>query len=171
MTWTPITEAEMQMGRYVLAWIRTARESGGFMYSADWLPSDADMSKSALLERLRSGKEPLAEPPPLGMSCPWYALVEDAGPHYVFDVWRSDDPRYGKDPIFILQHAYEIIEHRGNRDYIVKDSRETSYRFRVWHDDEWRHPSGRIVGGWFMQNLALAPCPTPAMTRPDRGTP
>ncbi len=67
-------------GLRVLKWIRTAVAAGYGYGSPGWLPCEPDFSKSALFERLRSGKEPLAEPPPLGLSCPWYGLVEDPGP-------------------------------------------------------------------------------------------
>ena len=144
----------MDFGRHVVRWIEVARTK----YGADWLPSDADMSKSALLERLRSGLEPLPEPPPVGMACPWYAVVEDAGPHYVFDVWfgNENDQFFKADDAVILQHGYKIVERRGDKDFIIKDRSDTSYRFRLWHDAEWKHPSGRIVGGWFMQNTAFS---------------
>jgi hypothetical protein len=156
MTWTPITDAEMTMARNVVTYIRTAKAIG--YGGPDWLPSDADLSKSALLERLRSGKEPLAEPPPLGMSCPWYAVVEDKGPHYVFDVWRGGMGFTGTDQIVALQHIYKIVVELGQKSFIVRDDRtpETSYRFRLWYDPEWTHPSHqRGVGAWFMQNVAF----------------
>jgi hypothetical protein len=155
VTWSPITQAEMTMARHVVTWISTVRAAGG-VYGADWLPSDADMSKSALLERLRSGKEPLAEAPPLGYSCPWYAVVEDPGPHYVFDAWRGQN-----NEMVVLQSAYEIVEERSGYDMIVRDKwKNTSYRFHLWYDAEWEHPSKRLAkGGWFMQNVALATSP------------
>lgn len=151
MTWTPITQPEMDMCRHMVTWIKTVREAGG-VYGRDWLPSDADMSKSALLERLRSGKQPLAEAPPLGYSCPWYAVVEDPGPHYVFDAWRGQN-----DDMVVLQSTYEITEMRGEQDFVIRDKwRNTSYRFRLWFDPEWEHPSKRLAkGGWFMQNTSF----------------
>jgi len=160
MTWKSITSDEMQLFRHMRQWIEVARE---WRYSAEWLPTDADISKSALLERLRNGLEPLDYPPPLGMSCPWYAVVEDAGPHYVFDVHRGDGqhPLFPKDTISILQHQYKIDIERGEQDFIVRDGTvETPYRFRLWYDADWKHPSGRIIGGWFLQNVELAARPS-----------
>jgi hypothetical protein len=161
MTWTPITQPEMDMARHMVTWIRTVRKAGG-VYGADWLPSDADMCKSALLERLRAGKEPLEEAPPLGYSCPWYAVVEDPGPHYVFDAFEGQN-----NEVVVLQTTYEIVERRGDQDFIIRDKwKGTSYRFRLWHDATWEHPSKRLApGGWFMQNIALA------VTSHHRGTP
>lgn len=158
MTWTQISEAEMAMARHVVTWIRTARAAG--YGGPDWLPNDVDCHKSALLERLRSGKDPLPEPPPLGMACPWYALIEDAGPHYVFDVWRGDASSQfvPRDTLVALQSLYKIETEKSETDFIVRDARhETSYRFRLWYNPEWIHPSNRLGrGGWFMQNVALA---------------
>jgi hypothetical protein len=66
MTWKSITAEEMQICRQMRTWIETARR---WRYDAEhgpgWLPTDADISKSALLERLRNGREPLEYPPPL----------------------------------------------------------------------------------------------------------
>lgn len=157
MTWTPITDAEMAMARHVVTWIRTAREAG---YGSDWLPDEADMSKSALLERLRSGKDPLPEPPPLGMSCPWYALVEDPGPHYVFDVWRGGEGLIiPADLIVVLQTPFKIVEECGEKDFIVRDAgHDTSYRFHLWFDPQWKAPERsvpRILGGWFIRNVVF----------------
>jgi hypothetical protein len=147
------------MARHVVTWIETARAAG--YGGPDWLPSDADISKSALLERLRSGKAPLAEPPPLGMSCPWYALVEDAGPHYVFDVWRGGAGMIVKENVIVvLQTPFDIVEELGKDDYIVRDlTKNTSYRFHLWFDKEWKRPSGQLArfdpGGWMIQNMTL----------------
>lgn len=174
MTWTPIAEEEMRTARLVVTWIRTARGSS-VGYPADWLPSESDFTKSALFERLRSGKEPLPEPPPLGMSCPWYAVVEDPGPHYVFDVHIPDDRHLGPDPIVVLQNVYRIVERCGPQSFVVKDARDTSYRFALWYDAEWRHPGGRIVGGWFMRNVEFERTPAEGSAgsdiSADQGTP
>ena len=39
-----------------------------------------DIEKSALIQRLLSGKPPLAAPPPLSFSYPWYEIVESSEP-------------------------------------------------------------------------------------------
>lgn len=40
-------------------------------------------AKSALFARLLSGKPALPEPPPTSFSYPWYAVIEEPGPHHV----------------------------------------------------------------------------------------
>lgn len=161
MTWTPITREQVEFGQQVVLWIKTARGTGSFGYGTDWLPSIADFTKSALFERIRSGKKPLDNPPPRGMACPWYAVVEDAGPHYLFEVHTKCAAVLSKpddgEPIIALQNAYVITSKRGESDFIVRDGhhrKDTGYRFRMWLDADWTHPSGHYPkGGWFMQNM------------------
>lgn len=165
MTWKLVTAEERTLFRQIMLWIRTVRETGAKygnpLYGPDWLPSDSDFDKSALLERIRSGLQPMDEPPPVGFACPWYALVEDAGPHWVLDV-RIDPTMLGeelRDTAIINQNGFTIYERRGETEFVVGDRRGTSYRFRLWYDAEWRHPSGVYrpnEGGWFMQNVAFA---------------
>lgn len=159
MTWASTTAEQLELARGVVLWIETARAAG--YGGSNWLPSDADIYKSALFERIRSGKRPLDEPPPRGFSCPWYALVEDRGPHYVGDdVWNG--PMAGihlEKTMFVFQHPYAIVEERGEHDMVVRDAtRDTSYRFLLWFDPTWVAPCNmaqRAPGGWFIQNLAL----------------
>ncbi len=149
MSWKPLSKNDLNFADLLLKYIRTARESniGSIFYNETWLPSSSDLLKSALFERLRSGLEPLPEAPPLGYSCPWYALIEDTGPHYVYDCYFKNDE------ITILQNTYEILEN-DNSVYIVKDKiKNTSYRFKVFYDAEWQHPTSSILlgkGGWFI---------------------
>jgi len=150
MSWKPLSKDDLKLSSILLKYIRTVRETNlrthSLLYNEMWLPSEVDIIKSALFERLRSGLEPLSEPPPLGYSCPWYALIEDAGPHYIFDCYFNDDK------INILQNMYEIVE-KTEDFYIVKDaSKNTSYRFKVFYDKEWEHPTAKILGsgGWFI---------------------
>lgn len=143
-------------GLRVLAWIRTAVAAGYGYGMPGWLPCAPDFAKSALFERLRSGKEPLAEPPPLGMSCPWYALIEDPGPHYVMDAWF--DPN-SPDRVVVLNNPYRIVERLGPEDVIVRDAgHDTSYRFRLRRDPAYvpRRRTDRENDGWFLSNLALS---------------
>jgi hypothetical protein len=161
MTWKSATPEELEHYRQVMLWITTVRETGAkynlLGYGSDWLPSEADFAKSALLERIRSGLAPMVEPPPVGYSCPWYALVEDAGPHYIFDV-STDADWLEEDQVLAAQNRFTIYERRGEKDFIVGDIRGTSYRFRLWFDAEWNHPTGfrKGQGGWFMQNVKFA---------------
>lgn len=159
MTWKSITEEEFQFARHMIRWMEIARNR----YGDKWIPSEADVSKSALLERLRNGLEPLPEPPPLGFSCPWYAVVEDPGPHYVFEVHvYGPDDKFFANTIGILQHTYEIVDKLGETEYIVRSGNGSSYKFHLWFDPKWEHPNNEyarkrghqgIIGGWFMQNV------------------
>ena len=170
MAWTGLTEAEAKLAADMALWIRTARAAG--YGGPDWVPDAADIAKSALFERIRSGKEPLPHPPPIGLACPWYAVVEDAGPHWVGDATGPHAPLFHGDPgaffvaegqVAVLMNRYAVVERRGERDYVVRDAHhvpETPYRFRLWLDADWRHPSaypGRPPGGWFMRNLEFGP--------------
>jgi hypothetical protein len=161
MTWKPVSQDERELFKQIMLWIRTVRETGKkyglIYYGSDWLPSDADFDKSALFERIRSGLAPMDEPPPVGYSCPWYALVEDAGPHYIFDV-STDANFLEPDEILAAQNRFKIYERRGETDLIVGDIRGTSYRFRLWYDADWVPRSiaqDPKRGGWFMQNLTF----------------
>lgn len=161
MTWRSTTPEEQKQFAQILLWIRTVREAGAkygnSYYGPDWLPSEADYDKSALFERIRSGLQPLPEPPPIGYSCPWYAVVEDKGPHYVYDV-TSDANWIGEGEVSVAQNRFTIYERKSETDMIVGDARGTSYRFRLWFDPEWRHPNNlrKDEGGWFIQNVELA---------------
>jgi hypothetical protein len=68
-------------------WIQVGRSTGYFNYGMehrpdrDRFPNDADIHHSALLSRLRSGKDPLPKPPPHAFSSPWYSVMEEDGPH------------------------------------------------------------------------------------------
>jgi hypothetical protein len=164
MTWKSITEDEAALCRQMRLWIETVRDTGAKLglthYGSDWLPGDPDWHKSALFERIRSGLQPLGEPPPVGLACPWYAVVEDAGPHYVFDV-QIEPEWYGENTVVALSNPYTIYERLGDKDFIVGDRSGTSYRFRLWFDPDWRHPQSpdnpRFQGGWFLQNVVFSP--------------
>ena len=166
MVWTPITAEQLEFGEQLVEWILIARTQ----YGDDWLPTHADMAKSALLERIRAGLEPLDEPPPLGLSCPWYALIEDKGPHYVGgnDKWIffTDGHPFGNqvpidkaEYVNIFQNTYRVI-----RDFtfmgkylgkIVMDYRHnTSYQFLLSYNGNYKPRNSDEVGGWFLQNLA-----------------
>lgn len=156
MTWDSTTRTDYEIAIAVVTWIKTARAAG--YATNDWLPRDPDIYKSALFERLRAGKEPLKFPPPRGYACPWYALVEDRGPHFV---GHGDHGPYARaeNEIIIMQNSYEILERRGAEDMIVRDSHHaisTPYRFHLWFDANWTLPSNAPdakTGGWFMRNV------------------
>lgn len=116
-------------------WIRVAgKERNG----ADWLPGAADICKSRLFWRLRSGKPALPSPPPTAYSCPWYELIDEPGrPHWAYDLaeWGGETA--------VAQCRYRVLQ----RDDAGKPSRLAfgPYEFRVWlgkspysdHDGWW----------------------------------
>lgn len=155
-----------QIASMLRTWVETVRAANpnSPFYGPAWLPSETDIYKSALFERIRSGLDPLEEPPPIGLACPWYAVVEDPGPHFVYDVkeagafgqWFEDLPIKPDVDIFVLNTGYRVTEKIGPKDLIIRDGRrDTSYRFHLWYDPEFTWP-GRMAsrqGGWLMRNM------------------
>jgi hypothetical protein len=144
----------------LLLWIRTAHGAGygpGSEVPELWLPTESDVMKSALFERIRSGKAPLPEPPPISLACPWYALVEDPGPHFLGDELRVE-PVEGKGELARVGFiSFGVVERRREKECIVRDFYHvTSYRFRLWLAPDWRHPTTSERGGWFIQNLVFS---------------
>lgn len=164
MAWNGVSGDEFACAQAVVTWISTARAAG--YGGPDWLPTEADIHKSALFERLRSGKDPLPFPPPIGLACPWYAVVEDPNPHHVgalngmMGPWFGGDARWGDlipdGYVSVLQNTYKIVSRAGEEDYIVRDCHcgLTPYRWRLWLDREWRHPTRPGNGGWFLQRVS-----------------
>ena len=155
MAWKSITHDEYEFGAKMLTWIETVRKAYG---NPAWLPTEADLVKSALLERLRNGLDPLPEPPPVGMSCPWYALIEDPQPQFAGAGHFAPSPFFGDETkISVVQNVYAIVDREDDGALILRDCREppTSYRFRLWLDPDWRSRDGRTTGGWFIQNTAF----------------
>jgi hypothetical protein len=151
MTWTSVTPEEALLCQQMALWIATARAAG---YGGPaWLPSAADIHKSALFERIRSGKSPLPFPPPIGLACPWYALVEDPGPHRVGreGPWA---PRFGPDgflaadEVSVVQNLYRVVERRADA-LVLRDAAHgegSPWLFRLWLEDGW----------WLMRNMEFA---------------
>ncbi len=161
-----LTDNEAVIAAQIDLWVKTVREveNRDIGYDGEWLPTVSDFYKSALFERIRSGVDPLPEPPPRGYSCPWYALVEDQTPHSIYDGAKliddePDKPTY----ILVLQNRYLIESVRGMADYTVKDAgHNTSYRFRVWYDPNiadrfarLKNPDADPPGTWFIRNAAF----------------
>jgi hypothetical protein len=163
-----MTEEESNFALKAETWMNIAKQ----YYSEGWTPSIADFHKSALLERLLNGKAPLKYPPPVSYSCPHYALVEDAGPHYA----GSNDSHYkavlfhdgtnmfvGVDDVVLFQHRYEIVHSHGKIHFIRDVGKKTPYMFVLWYDPEWQLPTNNEnkdpPGGWFMQNIIFSTDP------------
>lgn len=168
--WEGLSVLESQL----LLWIKTARAANasrgatlGGMYGENWLPCSTDLIKSALFERIRSGKDPLPEPPPIGFACPWYACVDDPNPHMIYDVrfgnpWKSLNIKGtpdGDNFVSLYQNTYEIVDTYEIVEpisdiYTIKDrGHKTSYRWKLWFDSSWKHPSAPNLqnGAWMMQ--------------------
>lgn len=94
------------------------REANGFAFPHDATRLECDASHSALLRRLMSGKDPLAEAPPLRWSYPWYSLIEEgvAHPH---EVWIPEPGLFEDESIVIDQTRWKIIETLDERDWIM----------------------------------------------------
>ena len=119
-------------------WIRIARKRNG----ADWVPSAADICKSRLFWRLRSGKRPLPHPPPTAYSCPWYELIDEPDrPHWAYDMGEWDGET------FFAQCRYEVLA-RGD-DGKPARVKFGPYEFRCWLGAS---PYGIGVEGWWLQH-------------------
>jgi len=95
--------------KHFLRWLEIRERHGQDVGSAMQLYADAD--HSALLSRLRAGKEPFDEPPPLAMSYPWYELLEK-GRADAFSVQEVEYENWiiPKGHLIIDQHGWKIIE-------------------------------------------------------------
>lgn len=118
-------------------WIRIARQG----YGSDWLPGSADICKSRLFWRLRSGKPALPSPPPTAYSCPWYELIDEPErPHWAYDMgeWNGET--------FFAQCRYKVLA----RDDVGKPARVKfgPYEFRCWVG---KSPYSNDHEGWWLQ--------------------
>ena len=176
MTWRSITNEEFEICKKMSLWLATRKQ---WRPSENWLPSEADISKSALFERIMNGYDPLPFPPPRGLSCPWYAVVEDKGPHFAGDIFENKQNGFG--PYFhivlpnhnytnisyevadvghqvtIWQNSYWIEERISSLEFIIKDAGyDTAYRFRIWYDPDYKYGSiaaEPLAGGWMIRNV------------------
>ena len=94
------------------------REQNNIDYPVDLNQLKVTCMKSALLQRLLEGKEPLPEPPPKSMSYPWYSLVED-GHGYPYEVWEASSDLFGAPAVVIDQHGWKLLEKLDTHDWIV----------------------------------------------------
>jgi hypothetical protein len=143
-----LTDEERWLAGRMLLWLRIRKENWGL--EANLLPTRPDIVKSALFERLRSGREPLPHAPPRGLDCPWYAVVEDAGPHRA-DGWGIE---FGpgvmahEGQVYILRNHYDLLETLGPQRYRIAPAGEQHhYFFWLWHETnpQWQPGLRRIV--------------------------
>ena len=151
-----LTTGDMMLLGAMRLWIETVRKID--RYGIEWLPSDVDMLKSRLFWRIRSGKQPLPEPPPTAYSCPWYELIEDDRPHWAYDMWVNP---HG-DTCAISQCGYAVEVFGENR--YPEVVRFGSYRFKTWMGDSPYGPGlGKVTprGWWIQRIVAKSETPTP----------
>ncbi len=145
-----LTDRDIRICEAMAKWISTAKLFGDqSQYGPEWIPTKADIMKSRLFWRIRSGKEPLLEPPPRAFSCPWYEVVEEPGSHHCFELYL--DPWQGKLPgkVGICQHLYDLVERTSETSAIVKFG---SIKYKVWLDDKKLEKYPGLTGG-FIQRL------------------
>jgi hypothetical protein len=129
-----LSTEESWLADRMLLWLRIRKQEWGLKHPL--LPTMPDIRKSALFERLRSGREPLPTPPPLGLDCPWYAVVEDPGPHRA-DGWDMNfipGNWAGFSKIWILRNLYSIEESYGDRRYRITACGRPPYEFWMWFE-------------------------------------
>lgn len=125
-----LTQRDIDLLMCVSKWMETAQKwNESYSYRVSWIPSEADYAKSRLFWRIRSGKDPLLEPPPTSFSCPWYELVELLEPH---DCW---DVHFPEGQVVVNQCAYNLVRTDGEKRLVGFHS----YRFWLWQE-------GKVTG-------------------------
>lgn len=122
-----------------------------------WLPGEIDCLKSRLFWRIRSGKSPLPSPPPTAYSCPWYEVIEEIRPHFLWEEVRFYEPRENQPETVavIAQCQYVVIDRSDPKKTIVGFG---PWRFRIWigkgmnrvcmPDGKWKNSE---VSGWLIE--------------------
>lgn len=136
-------ERDVKLLRDYQLWIKTANEASAKLfakngyqntYGKEWVPSEADIAKSRLFWRIRSGKPPLPEAPPTAYSCSWYELIEVPGPHSTFEeirVYRDDHWLGSKGPMAsVAQSLYSVLEEHDDGSVILQYN---CYKFKAWN--------------------------------------
>lgn len=135
-----LTAREASICQAMALWIDTVRNSGAFYRGKDWLPGHADICKSRLFWRIRSGKRPLPHRPPTAYSCPWYELIDEADrPHWAYEVTEHEGCA------FVAQCQYEIVERIGG---VASRLAFGPWIFRVWSG---KSPYQENHEGWWIQ--------------------
>jgi hypothetical protein len=114
------------------------REASGYDFPNSTDQLNLSMNKSALLERMLSGKSPLPIPPPTKFSYPWYSLI-DSGEGTSTDVWLPDGwaaKLHDYPALYINQFAWKIVQTLGDNDWIVTYSYEY-HKAAKFAEDNW----------------------------------
>ena len=160
-------ERDIKVISDLILWMRVARDENknGFHkrdgYGDDWFPSYADCLKSRLFWRIRAGKPILRHAPPTAMSCPWYELIEDDRPHWVYDEPIVYNEVFGKtqDPPLVSVSGsswFKLVEKKDDTHLVVG--------FAPWTFDMWKAPNDvpaydpvakqgytKTIEGWWIQ--------------------
>jgi len=127
---------DIAFGLAIVKWIEIRRSVG-----IDHLPTAVDFAKSALLLRLLSGKPPLPAPPPTSFGRPWYAVVEEKGPHPCVVRGILPDPRSTPSKTVMINDAHwTVVERIDDESAIVQWPRSNDlYRLirRAPGDVDW----------------------------------
>lgn len=138
-----LTERDMMVCVAMAKWIEVVRkeQADNPWYGKNWLPSGADIQKSRLFWRIRSGKAPLEHAPPRAYSCPWYEVIDEPErAHWAYDYCESEGKAY------FAQCGYEVLERDENGlPCLVKFA---PYQFKCWSGPS---PYGGNVEGWWLQ--------------------
>lgn len=95
------------------------REVNGIEFPNNLITLKIAMRKSALFQRLLSGKEPFPIPPPTSYSYPWYELLEN-GYAFPYEVWKTTNNLFAPFPaVGIDQSIWKLIEEIAENDYII----------------------------------------------------
>lgn len=135
---------EAKLAATLVKYIEIAREQ----YGREWLPQQVDICKSALFNRMLSGKEPLPFAPPRAFSYPRYDIFDEPNKiHEAFEVVQDGDT------LIINQCPWCIIQKVSDDEYLVKY--KSAPVCRVWKNLD--APVSRVVDinphnyFWFIQ--------------------
>jgi hypothetical protein len=159
-----LSNGDIELLQQMIIWIETVREHGSSIsYGKEWLPGYADMLKSRLFWRIRSGKNPLPHPPPTAFSCPWYEVVEEIErAHWVWqDVYKLGS-HWPAGSVSVAQCVYEQVD-QPKKDESGKEIEYYvsfgPYNFRVFlGSNKCTHFDNGIaslvdVEGWWIQRI------------------
>jgi len=120
-----------------LKWIEICQKHGRDVMS-DYTSLRINSHKSALLERMLSGLDPLPNPPPLSFSYPWYTLIED-GIDYPLEVFKpsAQFTEYFKHPMLVINQSFwRIVKEIGPDEWEVTYTYNESDK-KVTAPDTW----------------------------------
>jgi|SRR5271157_5601692 len=133
-------------------------------YGDDWYPSNADISKSRLFWRIRAGQKILTNAPPTAMSCPWYEVIEDIRPHWVYDMNIMTE-------VFGVKQDPPLVSISGTSFFKLLETIDENHHvveFKPWTFDLWNAPNEqatynpatgqtemKMINGWWLQRRVV----------------